>query len=113
MVIFKSQNPTFNEWLTWAFDHPILDKGWWFGDDIEWLEPAPMKTVAYLTKVFEDPATILANFSDGQINQGLWFIAHNACSSHMFAVIDDDIALEDRITCVRSFYFLYEKLFVN
>src|SRR5690242_7693339 len=95
---------SFDEWLDWAFDHPISDPAWYWDDNAEELESEPAQVVAYLTKVFENPTKVLAKFTDEQINQGLWFIADNSCSDHMYAVTDEEVPMEYRIRCVRSIY---------
>jgi hypothetical protein len=64
-----------------------------------------------MTRLFEHPVDSLAPYSDAQINQGLWFMISNACSSHMFALASDAVPLTDRLRCVHAMQTLYSALF--
>jgi hypothetical protein len=78
---------SFEDWIAYVFDHPVTDPAWhWDIDRDYWDELGqPAITVAYLSRAFEDAHTMLAPFSDAQLHQGLWFLASNSCSNHMFA----------------------------
>ena len=101
---------TFDEWLKWAFDHPVAaevkDEWWWhLPDDCEggrWLDRPPEQALTFVTTLFENPLASLSRYSDEQINQGINFIAYRACSKHFEGLMDRDIDLIIRADCVRS-----------
>jgi hypothetical protein len=106
---------TFEEWVTFVFDHPIDDSRleWYWALDADWWDgPAPL-TVDYLTQVFENTLSLFAPYSDSQLNQGLWYLASNACSNHMFALMDASVPWPARERCIRSFQLLYRDCFAR
>lgn len=109
------KNLTFEGWLAYVFDHPVEEgkKEWyWDIDADEWDEPAA-DTIQFLTRAFENAAVVLQPYSDAQLNQGLWFIADNSCSDHMFALLDASLPWPARQRCIRSIHNLYEQCFVR
>jgi len=108
-------NLTFEQWLALVFDHPVdeLKNAWyWDIDRDQWDEDAP-ETVAFLTQAFENSAELFQLYSDAQLNQGLWFLVSNACSSHMFALMDVSVPWTERQRCLASFHQLYEQCFAR
>ena len=109
------QNLTFDEWLTHVFDHPVepLKQEWYWDMDRDWWEEDTADSVRFMTQAFEHAAAVLAPYSDAQLNQGLWFLASNACSSHMFALMNESLPLPERTRCILSFHQLYEQCFAR
>ena len=108
-------NLTFERWLELVFDHPVdeLKNAWyWDLDRDQWDEDAP-ETVSFLTQAFENSAQLFEPYSDAQLNQGLWFLASNACSSHMFALMDVRVPWSERQRCLASFHQLYKQFFAR
>lgn len=105
---------SFEDWVKYVFDHPILEREWYWEIDAEWWneDANPLVTLAYITRLFKNAGEILAVYSDAQVNQGLWFLVSNACSSHMFALINESLPESDRIQCVHAMYTLFEQVFV-
>ena len=109
------KNLTFEEWVKHVFDHPVEDhrNAWyWDMDRDQWQEDSA-ETVQYLTRAFENAAVVLEPYTDAQLNQGLWFLASNACSSHMFALMNESIPWSARKRCIGSFHQLYEQCFAR
>lgn len=106
---------TFEQWLTYVFDHPVAESGqeWYWADDANWWDGPPTDTLHFLTRAFEHAAELLQRYSDAQLNQGLWFIADNACSNHMFALLDSGVPWAARQRCVRSIHSLFEQCFAR
>jgi hypothetical protein len=110
---------TFDEWLKWAFDHPVAentsDKWWWHEPDEDeggrWLDRPPIPALTFVTKLFENPLTYLSEYSDAQIDQGLWFIVGMSNSKHFEWVVDGRVDLGLRKRCVRSIENLSRELF--
>lgn len=91
-------NLSFEPWLAYVFDHPVEDtKNAWYWDINRdyWNETSP-ETIQFLTQAFENAAEVFKPYSDAQMNQGLWFIADNSCSNHMFALMDESVPWSER-----------------
>jgi hypothetical protein len=104
---------TFEQWRSWVFDHPVANPAWHFDLDADFWdeERVPTLTVDYLTRLFEEPCSLPALFSDAQIAQGLWFLADNSCSNHMFALADEAVSWSHRERGLRSMFVLFRDLF--
>lgn len=106
---------TFEHWLSYVFDRPVAEPGQeWYWDAAAngWDEPAA-EALQFMTRAFEGAATLLEPYSDAQLNQGLWYLADNACSSHMFALFDPSLPWADRRRGLRSLQGLYEQCFAR
>jgi hypothetical protein len=106
---------TFERWLAYVFDHPVEDgkQAWYWDIDRDWWDEDPADTIQFLTQAFENAAVVLQPFSDAQLKQGLWFIADNSCSNHMFALLDASVPWPEQQRCVRSIHQLYEQCFAQ
>jgi len=109
----KSPNPTFEDWLTYCFDHPVSDPEWHFDIDAPTCDLSAETTVEYLTRLFTTSQKYLDRFSDDQLNQGLWYLASPSCSDTMFCLVDVSIPEAERIACVRAMQCLYANLFAS
>lgn len=105
----------FEQWLTYVFDHPVKESGqeWYWDLDVDWWDGPAADTVQFLTEAFENTAVLFQPYSDAQLNQGLWFLASNACSNHMFALMDSSVPWPARQRCVRSIHLLFEECFAR
>ena len=106
---------TFEEWLAHVFDHPVRASGqeWYWEPDADWWDGSPTDTVRFLTQAFEHAAELFQPYSDAQLNQGLWYVASNACSNHMFALLDNVMPWVARQRCIRSMHNLFEECFAR
>ena len=106
---------TFEEWLRYVFDHPVAESGqkWYWDDEADWWDGSASDTIQFMTRAFENAASLFQSYSGTQLNQGLWFIADNACSNHMFALLDPGVPWSARQRCVRSFHPLFEQCFAR
>ena len=111
----KLENLTFEEWLRHVFDHPVsdLNNAWYWDIDRDWWEEDSATTLEFMTRLFEHAAELLQPYSDAQLNQGLWFLASNACSSHMFALMNESLPWSARRRCILSIHQLYEQCFAR
>lgn len=109
------KNLTFDQWVTYVFDHPVEDlkNAWYWDIDRDWWEETPAETIQFLTRAFENAAEVFRPYSDAQLNQGLWFIASNACSNHMFALLDESVPWPAQQRCIASIHQLYEQCFAR
>jgi hypothetical protein len=103
----------FEEWLDFVFDHPAggqAPEWYWSIEADRWAGPAGV-TVNYFMRAFEGARHLSAAYTDEQLNQGLWYLASNACSEHMFALLDTAVPWAERKRCLRSMLALYRDLF--
>lgn len=100
---------TFEEWVYHIFDHP---ETWYFGLGNEFWDGPAVTTVAYVTRLFEDPILPLEGFTDEELNRGLWYLVSNGGSAMLSDLDDKMVSIADRARCVRSFNSLFEQLFV-
>ena len=108
-------NLTFEGWLAYVFDHPVEThrQEWYWDTDRDWWEEDTPEAVQFMTQAFENAAAVFEPYSDAQLNQGLWFLASNACSNHMFALMNESIPWPARARCVASMHRLYEQCFAR
>lgn len=99
---------TLEEWAQYIFDNPEDDDSWEFtlqnpldSDEIE---------LEYLTRFLENAGTLLAPYSDKQVNNGLWYIG-GPIGAFMWILKDGELPWEMRERCFRAIYDLYAKLF--
>lgn len=107
---------SFDEWVKYVFDHPVNKRlAWYFQPDAAlWNELShPELTVGYMTRLFENAPELCKRYSDAKLGQGFWFLTSNACSSHMFALLDDDVPLDSRLACINAMHTLFEQFFAQ
>ena len=96
----------FEQWIRAALDHPPKEPEWYWDEDFDsFWEPLGLSdavTVSYLTLLLLEPKH-LTPYSLPQVAQGIWFlIGGSSPSKACYALIDPDIALEERVDCVRA-----------
>jgi hypothetical protein len=106
---------TFEEWVQYVFDHPAEEMAWHWDIDADDLsvDESHTITVAYLTQLFKTSGKALLPFTDAQVDQGLNYLASNACSNHMYALLDEAVPWSDRQRCIRSMLILFEDCFAR
>jgi hypothetical protein len=107
----------FETWTKWVFDHPVTKHEWWWDvPDVDeggrWLDRPTWRVIRFMTRFFEDPGPCVAPYSDEQIDQGLWFIFHDANSEHIRSLNDWRVSYALRLRCLRAMVALHERLFV-
>ena len=100
----------FDGWVRHTFDHPAPGPEWYFDLDAPFWAGPPRLTIAYVTRLFEDPCPVLAGYTDEQLNRGFWYLLSNGLSDYMCALADASVPLADRVRCVRSFVPVFENL---
>ena len=94
---------TFDEWVKFMFDHPVAHPAWYWASGLYWPEVSPTDQVAYITRLFEDSGSLLAVYSNAQIDQALIYLISPA-SMAMRVLSDEDVLWPDRKRCLLSFY---------
>ena len=109
------KNLTFEQWLTYVFDHPAgdLNEAWYWESDRDWWHEDPNDALRFMTRAFENAGEVFQPYSDAQLNQGLWFLVSNACSSHMLALLEASVPWSAQKRCIASFHQLYEQCFAK
>jgi hypothetical protein len=105
---------SYDDWIDHVFSHPVpkYQAAWYFDPDADWWNGPSDLTVGYLTRLFEDPETPLADFADSQISQGLHYLIDSGAGGVALALGDAAVPLADRERCVRAIHDLFAKLFV-
>lgn len=104
---------SFEQWLDYVFNHPVTKPAWyWKKGDYWWSEKRkPAVTISYLTRAFENPTKAFSQYSNAQLNQGLWYLVSVNCSDYMFMLYDTNVPIVDRQRAIRAIYTLFEQLF--
>lgn len=101
---------SFEEFITFFFDRPAPEPGEHVpsfateGAECDW--SCPDVAVNHMTKLFRNFAEICRRYSLGQVNQAIWMII-GADFDLVQYLWDDSVALNDRLECIRSMYFVY------
>jgi hypothetical protein len=102
---------SFEVWVRHLFDHPAGGPQWFADPDAPyWVGPADV-TVAWVTRLFDDPLPPLEPYSDAQLGQGFWYLVSNGASDCMFALLDGSVPLDDRVRCLRATTTLFRRFF--
>lgn len=101
-------NITLKEWLDAHFSEPYA-YGYFL--DIEPLPTTPTQHIQFMTEAFNNCEALLKPYNNGQLNQGLWFLASDAhdLSDNFGNPVDWDI----RQACIQSFKSLNKNLFAK
>jgi hypothetical protein len=100
----------FDDWVAYVFDHE--DPDWNFKEDCPyWNEERNARlALSHMGRLFANPEILIGRFSPDQIGVGLNYLLSSGLSGHVFAVFDDTIPLEERLSVIRTIPTLYEKL---
>ena len=105
---------SYQDWVTYVFDHPVhvshTDLFFNAMDCREWSPSAQPRALAYLTRLFREPAGLIGRFSRAQIDQGLDYLVDPLFSEHMSVLVNTALPLEDRCACIDAMAVLYRDL---
>lgn len=107
---------SFEQWIKWMFDHPVTKTGWHWDKGLDEAEDhslPPELGLEFATRVLSDPESHLSAYDEGQVEQGLLWMASETGSEIMDAVKDLEVPWPVRRDCVRSVYTLYEQYFAS
>ena len=99
---------TFQEWLDTHFDHPY-EYGYFL--DIDPLDISSLEHITFITQAFENAEEVFDSYSNGQLKQGLWFLAGDMHDLSDRFGSGLDWAVRQR--CIQSFKALNEGLFAK
>ena len=107
----QTDSPSYAAWIAHCFDHPLTAQAWHLAPDApEWDAPAQL-TLTYLTRLFNSPEESVGHFSDGQLNQGFWYLASKTFSDHMYVLVDASLPEAERLACIVAMKNLFATLF--
>jgi hypothetical protein len=102
---------SFEEWVRHLFDHPASGPQWFADPEAPfWAGPAAV-TLAYTTRLLENPLPPLAGYSDAQLGQGFTYLVSNGGSDCMLTLLDSTLPVADRVCCIRAFTTVFRSLF--
>lgn len=105
----------YEAWLRHVFDHDVPDHlpHWYFDLDAPDFEASDLEIVALIQQTFERSGEDLQRYSDGQVNQGIWYLTSPSCSDFCFALKSNEVPIEERIGAIKSIYRLYADCFAK
>jgi hypothetical protein len=80
------------------------------GPPMGWNDQA---TLARITWLFSHSASLLAPYTEKQVNEGLWWIIGEGQSEYLFALTGDTTPWPERLACVRSITALFAGVFAR
>jgi hypothetical protein len=102
---------SFDDWVRHVFDHDPSGRQWWFEEGAPfWAGPADV-TVAYMTRLFEDPGPPLAPYDDVQLDEGFWYLVSNGASDCMLALTDGSVPIRARARCLRATATVFRRIY--
>ncbi len=107
----KSELPErFESWIRYFFDHEVRDPEWYWDTDAPDFEVTAEEGVELITATFQKAGECLRPYSNGQLEQGLWYM-NSGWSGYINFVSDSEVALEKRLEAIRSIVDLYRDCF--
>lgn len=100
---------SYEEWLSFVFDHPVHEPLWHFSDEWGYDVSNPEKTLGYVTQLFTNPAILLKRFSLPHLEQGFWFLP--SANGLMWLILLPSIPWQARLSAIRSIGTLFETFF--
>src|SRR5258708_7264419 len=92
-------NLPYDDWIEHVFGHEVRSgrNPWYFDSDHEWWSPTPGEFVGYLTRLFENPETLVDMFADSQIAQGLTYLVDTSATGDDGHLANPMVPLADRL----------------
>lgn len=107
---------SYEEWVAYCFDRKVSDPQWYWtvGEEGQgdWYQPAPAVLAQYLQRLFTHTGDDLAEYTEEQVAQGLYFICSSG-SSYFQIVRRDAVSRADQVSWVRAICDLYRDLFAK
>ncbi|MBK9989157.1 MAG: hypothetical protein IPP19_00070 [Verrucomicrobia bacterium] len=106
-------HPRYDSWIKYVFDHPVTDQQWHFELEAPKFTVNDVEIATLVAETYEHAGTDLVNFSDAQVNQGLWYLSSNACSDYHMQIRDGGSSVELKSRAIRAVYNLYRDCFAK
>jgi hypothetical protein len=100
---------SYDEWIRFAFDHPVTEEPWYCSKDVDYRYDAPT-VIGYYTRLFLDPPAALLAYDEAHLQQGCWFIGLKQLSDWIW---DEKIPRQLRLECIESMSTLFRKFLID
>lgn len=97
-------------WVASVFDHPVADPAWYWEEDAMCV-PESAHTLEMLAAVYTNPVVHLGQYSDAQVNQGLWYLTNPTLSNASFGFFNEKLPVELRCRGLAAIPVLFRCLF--
>ena len=107
-------NPRYREWLKHVFDHEVKNPQWYFCDDnAPGFEASPIKIAELIGQTFLRAGKDLTEYTDAQVDQGIWYLVGSSGSNFMFALASPEVPLVKRLEAIGNVFYLYSGCFAK
>lgn len=97
--------------LQHVFDHPVSSPPWYQSGSAAVWTAAPAEDALLIAQCFEGAGTLLSNYSDEQVAQGLRYIVDPSCGSLLAGAFAYPIPEETESRLISSFVTLFDTCF--
>jgi len=103
----------FEDWLEHAFGREVRFQRppWFFDSDADWWNPKAGTAIDFLTRLFQSPAVLTAQFSDDQIAQGLTYLLNTGAVGDNGWFYSSEVAPAARKACISATFNLFSEIF--
>jgi hypothetical protein len=107
----STEQQLLRSWIRYVFAHGVSEPAWHFAADAPIWHGAREQTPILIAQCFEAADSLLMDFSDEQIDQGLWFLIGEWRSEFPIAtLIDGSVPHTTRLRALRSFVPLFDQI---
>jgi hypothetical protein len=99
-----------HSWIDHVFDHAVSEPEWYWSAECQKWPGDRIQIPAFIAGTFERAGELLARFSDGQLEQGLWYLIGASPGEFAETLVDEKISAATRLRAVRSFLPLFEQV---
>ena len=99
----------FEQWIRFAFDHPVSDTPWYYGEEV-FFTCDPHTVIGYYTRLFHNPRPVLSHYDEAHVEQGLWFVVGSQLSEWLW---DADIPQRLRVECVEAMSVMFREFLID
>jgi hypothetical protein len=108
----------FEEWIKYIFDRPLPEpyaNAWYWNEPDEWVSRLDViRSTEFLTQLFEQSASLLAPYSDAQLNQAFWYLVSDSSGSgYAFGLLDPAVSPLQQIRCIEVIDPLFAEVFAR
>lgn len=110
---YDLRQSSFEEFVLFLFDKPVPAAGqkehWYWNVDVLF---SPRKVATYYVQLFSDPVFLFSRFNKSELEQAFWAIQSDNLECSVARLIwETEIPFSIRENCVRSMFYLFERLF--
>jgi hypothetical protein len=105
----------YSEWIRFVFDHPVEGHlpEWYHREDAPEFIASHEDYAILLSETFSRSGNDLLVYSDGQVNQGLWYLTNPATSDFIHSLSHPTVSMNRRVESLRSVFDLYRDCFAK